>query len=51
MAIIIGEPSGIQPPPSNGEEEPQLSPSNPHPGGKTPQHLQGNLGDLMDNEL
>ena len=29
MAAVTGEPSGIQPPPSSGEEEPHLSPSNP----------------------
>ena len=51
MAAVNGEPSGIQPPPSSGEEEPHLSPSNSHLGGRTPQHLQANLGDLTDNEL
>ena len=51
MAAVGGEPSSTQPLPSNGEEEPHLSPSNPHPGGRTPQHLQANLGDLADNEL
>ena len=51
MAAVNGEPSGVQPPPSDGEEEPHLSPSKPHPGGRTPQHLQTNLGDLMDNTL
>ena len=51
MAAVGGGPSGTQPPPSNREEEPHLSPSNPHPGGRTPQHFQANLGDLMDNKL
>ena len=36
MAVVGGEPSGTQPPPSDGEEEPNLSPSNYHPGGRTP---------------
>ena len=51
IAVVNGEPSGTQPPPSDGEEEPHLSPSNPHLGGRTPQHLQANLGNLVDNEL
>ena len=51
MTAETGEPSGTQPPPSDGEEEPHLSPSNHSPGGRTPQHLQVNLGDLMDNKL
>ena len=51
MAVVGGDPSGTQPPPSDGEEEPHLSPSNPHLGGRTPQHLQANLGDLADNEF
>ena len=50
MAVVNEEPSGTKPPPSNGEEEPHSSPSNPNPGRKTPQ-LQANLGDLMDDEL
>ena len=37
MAVVNGEPSGTQPPTSKGEEETQLSPSNLHPGGRTPQ--------------
>ena len=48
---VVGEPSGTQPPPSDGEEEHHLSPSNTHPGGRTPHHLQANFGDLVDNEL
>ena len=51
MATVNGEPSGTQPPPSDREEEPHSSPSSPHPGGKIPQHLQANLGDLADNKL
>ena len=51
IAAVNGEPSGAQPPPSDEEEEPHSSLSNPHPGGRTPQHLQANLGDLADNEL
>ena len=51
MAVEMEEPSGTQPLPSNGEEEPHLSPSNHHLVGRTPQHLQANLGDLTDNEL
>ena len=38
MATVTGEPSGIQPPPSDRMEEPHSSPSNPLPGGRTPQH-------------
>ena len=51
MAVMGGEPSGAQPPPSGKDEEPHLSPNNPHPGGKIPQHFQANLRDLTDNEL
>ena len=51
MAMVNGEPSVIQLPPSDQEEEPPLSPNNPHLGGRTPQHLQANLGDLMEKEL
>ena len=51
MAVVNGEPSGTQPLPSDGKEEPCLSPSNPHPGGRTLQQLQANLKDLADNEL
>ena len=51
MAGVNGEPSGIQPLPPNREEEPPFPLSNPHLGGRTPQHLQANLGDLTDNEL
>ena len=51
MAVVTGKPSGIQPPPSNGEEEPHTSPSNPHLGGRSPQHLKANLGNLRGNEL
>ena len=51
MAVENGEPSSIQPLPSDGEEELHLPPSNPHLGGRALQHLQANLGDLADNEL
>ena len=51
MAEVGGEPSGMQPLPSNREEKSHLSPGNPHPGGRTSQHLQANLGDLAGNEL
>ena len=51
MAVVNGKLSGTQPLPSNGEEGHHLSPSNPHPGGRTPQHLQANFGDVTDNEL
>ena len=30
---------------------PLMGSSNSHPGGRTLQHLQANLGDLADNEL
>ena len=51
MAMLTREPSGTQPLPSDGEEQPHLSPSNPHLGGRTPQNLQVNLWDLTDDEL
>ena len=51
MASVNREPSGTQSLPSNREEEPHLSASNPHSGGRTPQQLQTNLGDLADDEL
>ena len=51
MAAVTGKPSSAQPPPSDGEEKPHLSPGNPHLDGRTLQHLQANLGDLVDNEL
>ena len=51
MAVVGGEPSSAPCPPSDEEEEPHLSPNNPHPGGKTLQHLQANLGNLLDNKL
>ena len=51
MVVVGGEPSGTHPPSSDREEEPHLSLSNPHPGGRTQQHLQADLGDLVDNEL
>ena len=51
MTAVTGEPSSIQPSPSDGEDEPHTSPSNPHTGGRTLQHLQANLEDLADNEL
>ena len=51
MVVVNGEPSGGQPPTPDREEEPQLSPSEPHLGGRTPCQLQMNLGDLADNKL
>ena len=51
MAVVNGEPSSTQPLPSDREEEPHLSPINPHPGGRTLQHLEASLGDLMDNQF
>ena len=36
---------GTQPPIPNIEEEPQPSPSDPHPGGRNPHPLQVNFGD------
>ena len=51
MVAVTGEPSGAQSLPSDGDEEPHLSPSNPQPGGRTPQLLQANLVDLVDNEF
>ena len=51
MAVVNGDPSGTQCPPSNGEEEPHSSPSDPHPGGRTLQQLQANHRDLADDEL
>ena len=37
MAVVNGDPSGAQPPPSEGEEEPHYSHSNPHSSGRTQQ--------------
>ena len=51
MAVVGGEPSSAQPLPSDGEKEPHLSPSVPHPSGRIQQHLQAYLRGLMDNEL
>ena len=51
MAVVNGEPSGIQPPPSNGEEEPHLFPSTPIWVGESHNTPKANLGDLMGNEL
>ena len=51
IAVVYGELSGAQPLTSDGEEEPQLSHSDPNPGGRTPHQLQANLGDLADDEL
>ena len=39
IVAVNGEPSGIQPPPSDGEDESHLPLSNPLLGGTTPQHL------------
>ena len=51
MAAVNGDPSGTQPPPLEGEEEPHYSPSNPHLGGRTHNNCKQTLGDLTDNEL
>ena len=51
MAMVGGEPSRTQLPPSEGEEELHLPAGNPHLGGGTPQHFQADLGDLADDEL
>ena len=51
MAAVTGEPSSIQPSPSGGEEEPHTPPSNSHLGGRTLQHFQAHLWDLMDSKL
>ena len=51
MAMVGGEPSRTQPPPSEGEGEPHLATGNPHPGGRTPHCLQADLGNLADHEL
>ena len=45
MVVMDGEPSGTQPLAPDSEEEPQLSPSDPHLGGRTQHQLQVNLGD------
>ena len=44
MALMNREPSGTQLPTTNRKEEPQLSPSDPHLGGRTLHQLQVNLG-------
>ena len=47
IAARDGELSGAQPPTSDREEEPQLSPSDPHLGGRIPHQLLVNLWDLQ----
>ena len=47
MAARDGELSDTQPPPPNREEEPQLSPSDPHLGGRTHINYRGALGTLQ----
>ena len=49
--VMDGEPSGTQHPTPDREGNSQLSPHEPHPGGRTPSQLQANLGDLADDEL
>ena len=51
MSVVGEEPSRPQPPPSQGEEEAHWPAGNPQPSGRTLQHLQVDLGDLVDNEL
>ena len=51
VIVVNREPSGTQPLPLEGEEEVHSPTGNPQPSGGTPQHLQTNLGDLVDEEL
>ena len=51
MATVCGEPSRIQPPPSDGEEELYLPTGNHHLPGRMLQHLKADLGDLADGDL
>ena len=51
MAVVNGEPSGMQSSTPDREGEPQLSPCDPYLGGRTLHQLQVNLGDLADDEL
>ena len=51
LAIANGEPLGTLCQTLDREGDPQLSPSNCNPGGRTPCHLQVNLGNLGDDEL
>ena len=51
IAIVVGDPSKLQSPPSEGEDESHLPTGNPHLGGGTPHHLQAELGNLTDQEL
>ena len=51
MVVMNGEPTGTQPPTLDREEECQLSPSDPHPAGRTQCQLQADLWDLGDTEL
>ena len=44
MVVVNGELLGSQTPTPDREKEPQLSPSDPHPGGRTWHQLQANLG-------
>ena len=50
MAVMGGEPSSAQHATPDREEDPQLSPGDSHPGGRTPCQLQANLGNLSDDE-
>ena len=45
IMVMEGKPSGAQPPTPDREKEPQLSPSDPHLGGRIPHQLQVKLGD------
>ena len=51
MVVMDEEPSGTQHPTQDREGDPQLSTNDPHLGGRTPDQLQANLGDLADNKL
>ena len=51
IAIVGGDHSKLQSPPSEGEGDPHSPTGNPHPGGSTPHCLQAELGNLTDQEL
>ena len=51
IVVWDGEPSGTQPPTPDREEEPQPSPNDPHPGGRTPHQFQANFRDAKLRQL
>ena len=51
IAVVGGDPSKPQSPPSEGEGGSHSPSGNPHPGGGTLCHLQAELGNLTDQEL